>query len=341
MSDKPTFSIIIPVYNSEKYLSICVSSILGQSYTNFEVILIDDGSTDRSAEICEFLAKSDSRVRYAYQENAGTSSARNKGIDLACGEYITFVDNDDYWVSPHALKEIKATIDATEADLVMHQPLDFHGEGMCSIPEKTTSYANKIANKTKAVQLSFLIEHGLLCSAVWVKVCSASLVKGDHPIYFPKGMRNEDTYWTGKVLRLCRSIGWCDLTFYAYRIGHEYAQTSKPLTVQQLNDLSAICIALCDDIEQFEKSPETKTALYSFIAYPYVVWMGQSALFKKPEKYLDQYQKMKSLAFLLDYDLDKRVHLVKIISRVLGFSASCKICCFALKAMHRGVRAQR
>lgn len=341
MTTRPMFSIIIPVYNSEDYLAICVNSILAQSYRNFEVILVDDGSTDNSATICKTLAEADSRVRYTFQSNEGTSSARNTGIDLARGEYITFVDNDDYWISSNALTEIKATIDATRADVVMHRPFVFNDKKSRAIPKKSTSYANEIKDKPKDEQISFLIAHGLLGSAVWAKVCSACLVKGTHPIYFPKGMRNEDTYWSAEVLRLCNSIGWCDLTFYAYRKGHEYAQTSKPLTAQQLNDLSSICMELCDNVEKTVEDPKSKAALYSFIAYPYLVWMGQSALFKEPEKYLARYEEMTSFSFLLNFDLDKRVHLAKIASRIVGFSATCKICSLALKAMYHGIEAHQ
>lgn len=341
MNSKPVFSIIIPVYNSEKYLSICMNGILTQSFQSFEVILVDDGSTDSSAAICKSLAESDDRVKYVFEENAGTSSARNLGINLAQGEYITFMDNDDCWVSQDALKTIKATIDETGADLIMHQSFDFHGEGVCTTPAKITSYADKVAGKPKDEQMAFLIKHGLMCSAVWAKVCSSKLVKGDNPIYFPRGMRNEDTYWTGEALRQCSSIGWCDLSFYAYRKGHEYAQTSKPLTIKQVDDLSSICIRFCEKLKSEESNAKVKASLYSFIAYPYVVWMGQSALFKKPRTSLARYNEMKSLCYLLNYDLNKNVRIAKHVSRAVGFTAACKLCSFALKSMHRGIKAQQ
>lgn len=89
-------SVIVPVYNSEKRLHKCIDSILGQTYTNFELLLINDGSTDRSGTICDEFAKKDERVKVFHKENRGASSARNEGIDNAKGEYICFVDSDDY-----------------------------------------------------------------------------------------------------------------------------------------------------------------------------------------------------------------------------------------------------
>ena len=89
-------SVIIPVYNVEKYLDRCIKSVLNQTYTDFELILIDDGSTDKSGEIADSYAKSDSRVIVKHVKNGGSSSARNIGLDIASGEYITFIDSDDY-----------------------------------------------------------------------------------------------------------------------------------------------------------------------------------------------------------------------------------------------------
>jgi len=89
-------SVIVPVYNAEKYLDKCIQSILNQDYKNIEVILIDDGSLDNSGNICDEYAKVDSRVKVVHKKNGGVSSARNCGIDIATGEFIMFVDSDDY-----------------------------------------------------------------------------------------------------------------------------------------------------------------------------------------------------------------------------------------------------
>ena len=94
---QPAISIIVPVYNAEKYLRRCIDSILSQSLTDFELILIDDGSTDRSPLICDEYATRDKRIRLIHKKNDGVSAARNDGIDIAQGEFITFVDSDD-WV---------------------------------------------------------------------------------------------------------------------------------------------------------------------------------------------------------------------------------------------------
>lgn len=94
--NKPKVSIIVPVFNAEKYIRRCIDSILSQTFTDFELLLIDDGSKDKSGEICEEYAGKDKRVRVFYKENGGVSSARNLGLDECLGEYISFIDADDY-----------------------------------------------------------------------------------------------------------------------------------------------------------------------------------------------------------------------------------------------------
>lgn len=102
MNIKPKISVIVPVYNAEKYLCKCIESILSQTFTNFELLLINDGSKDRSGEICEEFARKDGRIKVFHQSNGGVSSARNKGLDNFCGEYICFIDSDD-WIEPEYL----------------------------------------------------------------------------------------------------------------------------------------------------------------------------------------------------------------------------------------------
>ena len=94
--NKPLISVIVPVYNVEKYLDVCVKSIISQTYQNLEIILIDDGSTDLSSQKCDDWAKRDLRINTIHQQNAGQSVARNVGLNIAKGEYIGFVDSDDY-----------------------------------------------------------------------------------------------------------------------------------------------------------------------------------------------------------------------------------------------------
>lgn len=118
MRDKGLVSIIIPVYNAQEYLDDCIKSVLGQTYKNFEVILIDDGSLDKSLKICNGYSEWDNRIIVIHKENGGVSSARNMGLDVAKGDYILFVDSDDYiaedYIESHINFDADVVVSGTE-----------------------------------------------------------------------------------------------------------------------------------------------------------------------------------------------------------------------------------
>ena len=120
----PLVSIIVPVYNVKPYLNRCVDSLLGQSYQNMELLLVDDGSTDGSETLCDEYAAQDARVRVLHKKNGGLSDARNAGVDAAKGEYLSFVDGDD-WVSPYYIENLYRALEQAGAgrDLESYQQL--------------------------------------------------------------------------------------------------------------------------------------------------------------------------------------------------------------------------
>ena len=109
MDNKGLISVIVPVYNVEKYLAKCIDSLLAQTFSDFEILLVNDGSPDASGQICDALAKSDDRIRVIHKENGGAASARNSGLDAAKGDYIAFVDGDDL-IHPQYLECLLALI---------------------------------------------------------------------------------------------------------------------------------------------------------------------------------------------------------------------------------------
>jgi len=131
--EKPLISIIIPVYNVKEQLTECVNSILEQSYEQYELILVDDGSTDGSSELCDQLAKISSKIHVIHKKNGGVSSARNIGLDTACGEFVVFVDSDDIISNTYLELFINAS---TEADLVIGSLQDIYVDGNGCIYKK-------------------------------------------------------------------------------------------------------------------------------------------------------------------------------------------------------------
>ena len=120
-------SIIVPVYNAEKYLKRCVDSILAQDYPHFELLLMDDGSSDGSGEICDAYAKADDRVRVVHKENSGVSDTRNQALDLAKGTYVQFLDSDD-WIVPEATRLLVRSMEEYNCDMVISDFYRVSGE---------------------------------------------------------------------------------------------------------------------------------------------------------------------------------------------------------------------
>lgn len=117
MKQQPLISVIVPVYNVEQYIHQCVDSILSQTYKNLEIILVDDGSPDNCPAICDGYARNDDRVKIIHQENGGLSAARNSALDLCTGEYIAFVDSDD-WIESNAYEEMMSEMQKKDLDVV-------------------------------------------------------------------------------------------------------------------------------------------------------------------------------------------------------------------------------
>ena len=181
-------SIIVPVYNVFGYLARCVDSIRRQTYRNLEIILVDDGSTDRSGALAEKLAMGDRRIRVFHKENGGSSSARNLGISKARGEYIGFIDSDDY-IEPAMYQRLLEA--ALSENLLMAQI------SRDEIEEKLTDYQIDILHAKKwAVSVRELLLHRGDCSFC-TKLVHASLLKEER---FPEGELNEDFYLLVKLL---------------------------------------------------------------------------------------------------------------------------------------------
>ncbi len=267
-------SIIIPVYNAQEYLAGCLESVLGQTFTDWEVIVVDDGSTDDSPAICDRYAAQDQRILVIHQANARTSAARNAGVAAATGEYVTFIDNDDWWRTDDCLEKVVDSLTQSPADLLWHMSCRANVDGSEVTETEPTAISTRVAALPVNGAIRFIIDHGLTTSAVWTKVVRRGLLE-EHGIAFPVGMRNEDTEWSAKVLAYCESVIWFDERFYVYRMGHPYAQTSRALAPSSVDDLERILrdnLALADTL-----SPGRRDALKAFLAYPMTVWAGQAA----------------------------------------------------------------
>lgn len=201
---KKLISIVIPVYNSEKYLEKCICSILNQTYTNIEVILVDDGSTDASPQICDDFVQRDKRVKALHIPNGGVSIARNVGIGQVTGEYLVFVDSDDY-VDEDYLEALLQGTQENNADLCVSS----------LYPENIRASFDLSITPEYTRELLFLLENHLLFGP-FIKLYRASIIK-DHRILFPEGISyGEDLIFNLDYLRIIDRISYINYCGYHY-----------------------------------------------------------------------------------------------------------------------------
>lgn len=205
MTYSPVLSIIVPVYNMEKYLKKCVESILNQVFTEYELILVDDGSTDSSSVICDEFKKADSRIRVIHQQNLGASMARLNGIKESSGKYIGFVDSDD-WIEPEMYSSMMEKILDTDADMVI--------SGYIMDDLKNSRIVHPVLNGN----ISDMFIHNLsIMSAYWNKIIKRNLISQD---FFPIERRvdmYEDNFVTFRLFNLAGRVEFLQNAYYHYR----------------------------------------------------------------------------------------------------------------------------
>lgn len=241
-------SVIVPIYNVEKYLEKCVKSIQEQTYKNIEIILVDDGSPDNCGELCEKYARKDPRIKVIHKENGGLSDARNKGIDNATGKYIVFVDSDDY-IEINYIELLYKAIRENKAEI--SQCGIYKVDCNYNIIEKI-SY-NETSSKSGKQMISETYknkEHLLENIVVWNKMYKKELFD---KIKFPFGKIHEDEFTTYKIFYQGEKIAVIPECLYNYRQTNS-SITGKKYNLKRLNLLEA----LEERMEFFKKNNEKK-----------------------------------------------------------------------------------
>ena len=256
-------SVIVPIYNIEDCLDKCIKSILNQTYTNFELILSDDGSTDGSGAIADRYAASDARVKVIHKPNGGSSSARNAAIKIAGGEYYSFIDSDDY-VEPDFLEKLVESVDMSKAigaeipEIVQvgRNEIDVNGNIMpdiCVPPEAKVFIDSKEFFKS-------LIMHVGDCSFC-TKITAARLFEGRE---FPEGKLNEDFHLLIQMLQDCTGV--VSLPGYKYHVFYREGSNSRKKSRDEFSRVFKDNVENADLVEQIvaERMPELKSMARRF-----------------------------------------------------------------------------
>lgn len=270
------FSIIIPVYNVENYLERCLESVIGQNYHDFEVILINDGGTDKSAEICDRFAKNDNRIRVIHQENRGVSMARNVGISSAKGDYLMFLDSDDY-ISSDALESLSRFAD-NEVDVII-------GDG---ISERSNHRLRHDINITVSDGKSFLkkaIAEDVIPMVVWLHIYRNQFVK-DNQLQFMPNVLHEDEEFVPRAFLCANKVVNTHICFYHYVVREGSITTAEDLR-KNVGDLYVVCRRLYGIYEQIN-DVELKNLLIDSLAVKYLSLFQIGRMYRYGEEYIQR-----------------------------------------------------
>lgn len=287
MTENHLISIIIPIYNVEKYLKQCLDSIINQSYKNLEILLIDDGSTDKCPEICDAYALKDKRIKVIHQENKGISSARNMGLKIASGSYIAFVDSDD-WLALNCYETVLAHAIKTDADIVGYDIFEVWGNTI-----KMTSHTpnkNEVLHASKHYDLLFS-----LWPLVWSKLYKKSFLD-KHQIYFPNGLIYEDIPFVVSCYARDATISFINDHLHYYRMSRigSLSYKGNPKTLQIFNVMDYIQ----NDLKSIGKFDEIYPSLIHYTAST-ILWLFdltpknlRYSFYKKMQKHFNFYKEI-------------------------------------------------
>ncbi len=233
---KPIISIIVPVYNVEKYLDRCVNSLVNQTYQNIEIILVDDGSPDRCPEMCDKYAKQDPRIKVIHKLNGGLSDARNVGLKQASGEYVLFVDSDDY-IDLNTCEQFVEIIGDNKPDIIVGNAKRIEKNKVKIMKHTLNTYGNMI---TGTEFLKKELRQGTMYMASWLNLYNREFLINNN-LFFKVGLLHEDELFTPIVFLKAKTVIATDIIFYNYIIREGSITTNHNNKINNAQSMIEIC----------------------------------------------------------------------------------------------------
>lgn len=329
----PFFSIIVPVYNVEDYLDECVQSVLTQTFTDFELILIDDGSSDNSPILCDYYSKTDSRIKVFHKENGGASSARNYGIENMSGEYVLFLDSDDFWNDSDMLNILHQTIIDNASDIVIFGCTDFNMVTGNSVISRTGYDSKYFKNNDYYEALHYLLSSKMIPGGPTIFTASADLIKQSQ-FCFKTDIQNEDFDFVLTVFLTANSTYAIDNPFYMYRQGRADSVTgaSSIKMIEGIDYTLSKWIPIAEKLE----NKQIMADVLNYLAFIYTT--GFVILGRLPKK--DRAEALRIIRkhkSVMKYGYWRKTKVIRFADRLMGDRLFSKLSVIYYKHTHIGV----
>lgn len=319
---EPMFSIIIPVYNTEKELERCVRSVTCQTYKDFELILVDDGSHDNSGVLCDSFAAEDRRIKVIHQKNSGCSEARNSGVRIAVGRYLIFVDSDDMWDDCEALTGIAQTIrNQKDVDVVCFG-VKILDESGAYVKERKPELPSEIEQNKTAIVRHLVYTNGYF-STSYVKALRREFFLKEG-LFFIKGLLSEDIEWSARILIGCESIAVYSNAFYK-RIQRSEGSITSSIGKKNIEDILGSIERGTELVEKRAENEELKSLYYEYWAYQYAMLLGLVYRVRNEADYSAVIKRLRNLKWLLRFDHVGKVRAVRRLVSVLGVPGAIRV----------------
>ena len=308
-------SVIIPIYKTEEYISECVDSILDKASQNIEVILVDDGSPDNCPQICDEYAKKDSRIKVVHKENGGLSSARNAGLKIAAGEYVTFVDSDDKIFSS-AIPEIMEWIKSGGADICFMKAVKLYPDGtQKDLGECIEGTQLRAQNSENAIK--YLASRSKYPGSAWGKLFRRKFLI-DNDLHFPYDRRySEDLGFIRDCIRFAHTFDALDVLYYQYRQNREGSITNI-FSSKNFYDLFKFITESTEQLTVNKKAKDNVSKnVMGFVAYEYSILLYVYNFVLKEQKKA-ALAELKKYKWVLRYAGNKKVKIIALVVRFFG-----------------------
>jgi glycosyltransferase involved in cell wall biosynthesis len=310
----PNFSVIIPIYKVEFYLEKCIRSILQQTFRNFEIILVDDGSPDNCPQICDKLSQEDHRIKVIHKVNGGLSSARNEGMDLALGDYLIFLDSDDYWEGIDVLEKLYRKVSNNiNTEVLIYGCKDYDVKANIISVSRIGYDEDFIESAKKEDVIQYLFQNNLFPGAAWIVMVKNSFVK-QHNIYFELDIKAEDIDWLINVFSNAKHFDALNESFYIYL-------KNRTDSITGTSGISSIRSILFTIDKWFPILSEKKTIssewFLNFLTYHYLTTILVYSKLEREDKFLIE-KKLKEYKYILNYAKASKVKFGAFIINLFG-----------------------
>lgn len=318
---KTLFSVIVPVYNVEQYLTRCIESILAQTFIDYELILVNDGSTDSCPKICDEYARKDNRIKIIHKNNGGLSDARNTGMKAAKGQYLIFVDSDDY-ILPDALKEFYKELNKDKTiDVLITRLMQVYSDAPILHMDKNMPI-DLIKNGVKFNVINWVFNKSQNTWPAQRYVVRRDLIEKEN-LQFARGYLHEDIDWTSRLFLYASSFSGSDYYWYAHQMGRKGSITTNKNVKRSLDIIELVSMNIRN--EEYKKvEARIRDVMFKRMVKSLFATLSNYRYFNDKEKNLIIKSLYKNRDVLI-YTEVLRHKLFLLFSKTYGFEVGLKI----------------